>query len=129
MGELRRVEEARAFETFVALGIGGIGRGEVDGGGDAGARQIVRAKADAGLPLMKAAVDGRAPVLRRKAEAAAEPSGYVYEEMAEIELARENETAARPWFAKAYAALSAEPWLQANESARLERLRQRGGVQ
>ena len=51
------------------------------------------------------------------------------EELAEIELARENETAARPWFAKAYAALSAEPWLQANEPARLERLRQRGGVQ
>ena len=62
-------------------------------------------------------------------EAAAEPSGYVYEELAEIELAHENEMAARPWFAKAYAALSTDPWLQANESARLERLRQRGGIQ
>ena len=62
-------------------------------------------------------------------EAATAPSGYVYEELAEIELARDNETAAKPWFAKAYRALSADPWLRANESARLERLRQRGGVQ
>jgi tetratricopeptide (TPR) repeat protein len=62
-------------------------------------------------------------------EATAEPSGYVYEELAEIELARNDETAAGPWFAKAYAALSADPWLKANESVRLERLRRRGGVQ
>ena len=62
-------------------------------------------------------------------EAAGEPSGYVYEELAEIELARGNDAAAKPWFAKAYALLSADPWLQANESARLDRLRRHGSAQ
>ena len=62
-------------------------------------------------------------------EAAGEPSGYVYEELAEIELARGDDAAAKPWFAKAYVLLSADPWLQANEGARLDRLRQHGSAQ
>lgn len=54
--------------------------------------------------------------------------GYVYEELGELALARRDAAAAPPWFAKAYAALSTDPWLVANEPARLARLRELGGV-
>ena len=39
------------------------------------------------------------------------------------------ETAAKLRFAKACAALAADPWFQTDESVLLERLRRRGGVQ
>jgi tetratricopeptide (TPR) repeat protein len=51
-----------------------------------------------------------------------EPDGYVYEELAEIELARGNAKAAAPWAAKAHALLKDNIWLTANEQARLARL-------
>lgn len=51
-----------------------------------------------------------------------EPDGYVYEELAEIELARGNAMAAAPWAAKAHALLKDNIWLKANEQARLARL-------
>ena len=55
-------------------------------------------------------------------EAASEPDGYVYEELAEIALARGDRAAAQPWAAKAYALLKDDAGLQANEAARLARL-------
>lgn len=55
-------------------------------------------------------------------DAVGEPDGYVYEELAEIALARGNVDAARPWAAKAHAALKDDGYLAANESARLARL-------
>jgi len=55
-------------------------------------------------------------------EQAGESDGYVYEELAEIALARGDAMAARPWAAKAHAALKDDPWLAANEAPRLARL-------
>jgi tetratricopeptide (TPR) repeat protein len=55
-------------------------------------------------------------------ERAAEPDGYVYEELAEIAVARGNNAAAAPWAAKAYALLKDDGYLKANEAARLQRL-------
>ena len=55
--------------------------------------------------------------------------GFVLEELAELELARGDPLAARPWFAKAYAELSRDPGFRADEPARLERMRELGGVQ
>lgn len=67
--------------------------------------------------------------LQAEYEKASTPDGYVFEELAEIYLSQDNEAVARPLFAKAYAALSADVWLQRNESERLERLRRLGGVE
>jgi tetratricopeptide (TPR) repeat protein len=51
-----------------------------------------------------------------------EPDGYVYEELAEIALARGDAAAARPWAAKAHAALKNDADLAANDAPRLARL-------
>jgi tetratricopeptide (TPR) repeat protein len=55
-------------------------------------------------------------------EKAGEPDGYVYEELAEIAIARGDKAAAAPWAAKAYALLMDDEDLKANEAARLARL-------
>ena len=58
-----------------------------------------------------------------------DPSGYVFEEIGEclLLLAREDEAPAA--FAKAYAILSKDDWLVAEEPARLERMRTLAGEQ
>jgi tetratricopeptide (TPR) repeat protein len=53
-----------------------------------------------------------------------EPDGYIYEELAEIALARGNGAGAAPWAAKAYDLLKEDGSLKANEAARLQRLAQ-----
>lgn len=55
-------------------------------------------------------------------DAIGEPDGYVYEELAEIELARGNAKAAQPWAAKAHALLKEDGYMAANEGPRLARL-------
>ncbi len=62
-------------------------------------------------------------VLLAEHHAAGTSDGYVSEEIAEclLELGRADES--RPYFAQAYAELSKDSWLVANESARLERLK------
>lgn len=55
-------------------------------------------------------------------EAAGTSDGYVFEEIAECLHALGRTGEARPYFAKAYAALSADEWLKAHEAPRLERL-------
>jgi len=67
--------------------------------------------------------------LAREADAAGEPDGYVYEELAEILLAKGEANAARPNFARAYALLSADKGLQAEAPERLARLKRLGGVE
>lgn len=52
-----------------------------------------------------------------------EPDGYVQEEMGECLLAQGRPDESRPYFAKAYELLSQDPWLAANETERLERLK------
>jgi tetratricopeptide (TPR) repeat protein len=54
--------------------------------------------------------------------AANAPDGYVFEELAELALARGDRAAAQPWAAKALALLGGDAALQANEAARLARL-------
>ena len=61
-------------------------------------------------------------------EKAGAPDGFVYEELAEIALARDEPAAAKEWAAKAYALLENDIWLAANEKARLDRLARIGGV-
>jgi tetratricopeptide (TPR) repeat protein len=61
-------------------------------------------------------------------EKAGTPDGHVYEELAEIALARNDAAKARSWAAKAYDLLKNDIWLAANEKARLARLAEIGGV-
>jgi tetratricopeptide (TPR) repeat protein len=55
-----------------------------------------------------------------------ETDGYVFEELGELTLARGDAAGAKPWFAKAYAALSADPGFRTDNPQRLERLRRLG---
>jgi tetratricopeptide (TPR) repeat protein len=50
--------------------------------------------------------------------------GYVLEELGECLLSLGRSDEARPYFARAYATLSDDPWLAQNEPTRLERLKQ-----
>ncbi|HVE48462.1 MAG TPA: tetratricopeptide repeat protein [Casimicrobiaceae bacterium] len=59
-------------------------------------------------------------------EKAGEQDGYVYEELAEIAVARGNAKAAAPWAAKAFALLREDAWLAATEPQRLKRLAELG---
>ena len=60
--------------------------------------------------------------LASELDAAGAPDGYVFEELAEIAVARGDARAAQPWAAKAYALLSKDANLRANEPSRLEHL-------
>ncbi|MEO8753893.1 MAG: tetratricopeptide repeat protein [Casimicrobiaceae bacterium] len=51
-----------------------------------------------------------------------DPDGYVYEELAEISIARNDPRTAAPWAARAHALLKDDGYLKANEAARLARL-------
>ena len=55
-------------------------------------------------------------------EKAGEPDGYVYEELAEIAVARGDAAAAALWAAKAWTLLKDDGFLKASEAARLRRL-------
>ena len=55
-------------------------------------------------------------------EKAGEPDGFVYEELAEIAVARDDRAAAASWAAKAYALLKDDEDLKADKPARLTRL-------
>jgi len=92
-GDVRRIREAR---WTVARGLRSVGKLD-----DARAMQLA---------------------LAAELEHAGESDGYVYEELAEIEMARGDAKAARLWAAKAYAALSADPALAADDAKRLARL-------
>ncbi len=70
-------------------------------------------------------LDEAEPTQRRLAaenEALGETDGYVFEELAEISLARGDTRAARAWAAKAHAALKDDPDFSAGEPRRLARL-------
>ena len=51
------------------------------------------------------------------------PDGYVYEELGELYLLKNDPQAAAGYFKKAFDILSQDPWLQANESSHLQRLK------
>jgi tetratricopeptide (TPR) repeat protein len=67
--------------------------------------------------------------LARDMETTAAGDGYVYEELAEIALARSDAAAAKHWAAKAYALLKDDGGLKAGEPERLARLAKIGGVE
>jgi tetratricopeptide (TPR) repeat protein len=67
--------------------------------------------------------------LAAETEAASVPDGYIYEELAEIALARNDAAQAKPWAAKAYALLKDDAFLAAEEPARLARLAKIGDVE
>jgi hypothetical protein len=52
-----------------------------------------------------------------------DPSGYVFEEIAECLLLLGREDEAKVYFGKAYDELSQDQWLVANQADRLERLK------
>ena len=62
--------------------------------------------------------------LLKQHETAGTKDGYVCEELAECLWSLNRKKQARPFFAKAYAILSKDPWLAANEPERLARLKQ-----
>ena len=55
-----------------------------------------------------------------------DPSGYVFEELAECLLLQGHDIEAKTYFKKAYEILSKDIWLKANEGDRLERLKDLG---
>lgn len=57
------------------------------------------------------------------------PDGYVFEEIGECLLALDRASAARPHFARAYGELAKDDWLQAEQPARLARLKKLGGCE
>ncbi len=65
--------------------------------------------------------------LRAAHEAAGSTDGYVSEELGECLLALNRDAEAAPWFARAHAELSQDPWLTQREPQRLARLAQLGG--
>lgn len=76
------------------------------------------------LRLQKRYDEALAMQLALEFETAAEPDGYVFEEIAEIYVAKNEPAKAKPYFAKAADALGADKWFAENESKRLARMRQ-----
>ncbi len=66
--------------------------------------------------------------LLQEFEQSGETSGYVFEELGECLLALGQPAEAEEYFALAYTTLSKNPWLAANEPARLQRLKALGKV-
>ena len=52
-----------------------------------------------------------------------EQDGYVFEELAELYLVKNNRSEAKKYFKLTYEYLSKDEWLKANESERLERIK------
>jgi tetratricopeptide (TPR) repeat protein len=65
--------------------------------------------------------------LKEVIERTKDEDGYVYEELAECYLIKRNDEEAKKYAGIAYDILSGDIWLQANEQARLERLKELGG--
>lgn len=64
--------------------------------------------------------------LAAETEKTGEPDGYIYEELAEIAIARGDAAAAAPWAAKAWSLLKDDPDMRDGDPARLARLRTLG---
>jgi tetratricopeptide (TPR) repeat protein len=112
-----RPEEALAlFEKGLAWH-----RERKTGEGEFIARYMV-ARCQRTLGRHEEALAGQQALLADRALAAAEPDGYVEEEIAENLLALGRKAEARPHFARAHALLAKDVWLGRNEPARLARL-------
>lgn len=69
------------------------------------------------------ALDAQKALLEEYEAAGVEEAGYGAEEIAENIWALDRQDEARPWFARAHKALSADAWMAANEADRLARLK------
>ncbi len=85
--------------------------------------RVLRAQGDPAAAL------SRQQALEAEWAASGGQDGYVYEELGECLLALGRDEEARPWCARAHTLLSQDAWLQANEPARLTRLRMLGETQ
>jgi tetratricopeptide (TPR) repeat protein len=98
--------------------------------GDAGSVRIARwtiARAQRSLGQLDDAEKTQRELVAEY-ERQGDPDGYVYEELALIALARGDAAGAKPWAAKAHAALKDDPDLKANDPARLARLARLGEI-
>jgi tetratricopeptide (TPR) repeat protein len=66
----------------------------------------------------------RQRTLWEAAQEAGDSDGFIQEELGECLLALGREEEARPWFSQAHQILSQDPWLTANEPARIVRLKE-----
>ncbi len=74
------------------------------------------------LGQIERALQSQMDLAAEKQAAGSDPSGYVFEEIAECLLLQEKAEEAKPYFRQAYELLSKDKWLQANEAERLQRL-------
>ena len=78
------------------------------------------------LERLEEAITIQAGLLEEIKNGRAEADGYVYEELGECYLGLDHGELAKPYFKQAYLLLSTDTWLQANESERLNRLKELG---
>ena len=69
------------------------------------------------------ALEMQLSLLKEIEEKSLEQDGYIYEELAELYLIKENKAEAKKYFGLAYDLLSKDIWLAANEKERLERFK------
>lgn len=69
------------------------------------------------------ALEMQLSLLKEIEEKGLEQDGYIYEELAELYLIKENKSEAKKYFVLAYDLLSKDIWLAANEKERLERIK------
>lgn len=72
------------------------------------------------------AVEMQLSLLKEIGEKGLEQDGYIYEELAELHLIKDNKAEAKKYFGLAYDLLSKDIWLSANENDRLERIKSLG---
>jgi tetratricopeptide (TPR) repeat protein len=80
------------------------------------------------LGRLEEALAAQEALLAEYAAAGVEGAGYTEEELGECHLALGRPDVAAGWFRAAWEKLSKDPWLQANESDRLARMAELGGV-
>jgi tetratricopeptide (TPR) repeat protein len=101
-----------------------------EAGGDRGRIRVARWTVARGLRSLGRLDEAEAMqrALAAETEQAHAPDGYIYEELAEIALARNDAAAAKPFAARAYALLKDDADLAATDKDRLARLARIGGV-
>ena len=117
----RYADALHVFEAAVAL------RREQGKPGPIRIARYAVAKAHRALGRIEEALAAQETLLR-ECELAREPDGYVHEEIGECLLALGKAKAATPHFARAYELMSKDPWFPPTESARLQRIKELGGL-
>lgn len=72
------------------------------------------------------AIEMQLSLLKEIEEKGLEQDGYIFEELGELYLSKENNSEAKKYFGLAYDLLSKDIWLAANEKERLERIKSLG---